>query len=135
MIGYTAKQSNRLLCTLIPPNVVSALTSGSSGYNGDGCAGGPIGREIQHCTVMFCSLAQLGELQVDDLTWHPLKALLAHSVPFALFMFSSLIRCLAHSILHCCVLRRGLNLKFAHCIFPSCLQIRSEPSLPLHLFL
>ena len=85
MIGYTAKQSNRLLCTLIPPNVVSALTSGSSGYNGDGCAGGPIGREIQHCTVMFCSLAQLGELQVDDLTWHPLKALLAHSVPFALF--------------------------------------------------
>ena len=60
VIASSASRSRSLLHTLMPPNVVDSI--GAVASVGAGPGAGPIARNICHCTVMFCSLAQQGEL-------------------------------------------------------------------------
>lgn len=49
-VKFTAKQSRKLLYTLIPPNVLARLASHSPDK-------GVLATDIVHCTIMFCSLS------------------------------------------------------------------------------
>ena len=52
---FSAAQNSNLLHTLVPANVVAALAARRGGEL--------VASPIAHCTVMFCALAQQGELQ------------------------------------------------------------------------